>query len=264
MTHDDPAVRVLLVDDDPMVCQGLELMLSSAPDVEVVGRAADGDEAVAAVQAHRPDVVLMDVRMQRVDGLAATRAVLAEPRPPRVLVLTTFGEDDEAVRAVQSGAAGFLLKTESPQAIIAAVRGVAAGDGVLSGGPAARVLAHLQGDPRRVVRDRAALQFAGLTDREREVAALVAAELTNEQIARRLHLGLGTVKSHLATIQAKLACSGRVGIAVLADRAGLMADPAALAAVSDAGSQELSDATRPLRPAGQRRGEDHERWRRTS
>ncbi len=223
MTHDESCVRVLLVDDDPMVCQGLELMLSSASDIRVVGTASDGDQVVPAVQAHRPDVVLMDVRMQRIDGLTATRALLTRPQPPRVLVLTTFGDDDEALRAVHSGAAGFLLKTESPQEIIAAVRSVAAGHGAVSKQSAAQLFAHLSQDPGMAARERASVLCARLSDRERQVAAHVAAGLANEQIASHLHLSLSTVKAHLATIQGKLGCAGRVEVAVLADRAGLTA-----------------------------------------
>jgi DNA-binding NarL/FixJ family response regulator len=220
-TQDGPAVRVLLVDDDPLVCQGLELMLSSAPDLQVVAAVADGDEVVGAVHAHRPDVVLMDVRMQRMDGLSATRAVTAERHAPRVLVLTTFGDEDEALRAVMAGAAGFLLKTASPAEIIDGVRSVAAGQGAVSGRAAGQIFAHLAGDAATRARAEAAELCARLTDREREVAALVARGRANSQVATRLKVSPSTVKAHLSSIQDKLGCTGRVEIAVLAERAGL-------------------------------------------
>ncbi len=216
-----PPTRVLLVDDDPLVCQALELKLSSARDLKVVAAVSDGDGVVPAVHAYRPDVLLMDLRMTRVDGLTATRAVMAEPHPPRVLVLTTFDGDDEALAAVRAGAAGFLLKTESPHQIIIAVRSVAAGDGSVSDRTAGRLFAHIAGDPAAAGRRAAAEQVGRLTAREREVSAAVAQGLSNPEIARRIYVSEGTVKATLASIQAKLGLANRVAVAVVADRAGL-------------------------------------------
>lgn len=214
--------RVLLVDDDPLVRSGLELMLSSADDVEVVAAVGDGDQVVHAAQAHRPDVVLMDVRMPRVDGITATRTLTALPSPPRVLVLTTFDEDRAVLRAVEAGASGFLLKTASPGEILAAVRDVAAGEGVVSPSSVKDLLTHVAADPVVTRRRETAGRLAGLTERERAVAVLVAKGCSNGQIARQLFVSEATVKSHLAAAQARLDCSNRVEIAVLVERAGLL------------------------------------------
>lgn len=214
--------RVLLVDDDPLVCSGLELMLSSAADVAVVGAVGDGDQVVSAVQAHRPDVVLMDVRMPRVDGITATRALTRLPSPPRVLVLTTFDEDRAVLRAVEAGASGFLLKTAAPAEILAAVRVVAAGQGVVSPASVTELLTHVAADPVVTRRRETAGRLASLTERERAVAVLVARGCSNGEIARRLYVSEATVKSHLATAQARLLCGNRVEVAVLVERAGLL------------------------------------------
>ncbi len=213
-------IRVLLVDDDPLVCSGLELILSSTDDIEVVGTANDGDEAVAAVQRHFPDVVLLDVRMPRVDGIAATRALVALPKPPRVLVLTTFDADDIVMRAIGAGAAGFLLKTSAAPEIIAAIRNVHAGDGALSPRSARRVFEQVGDDAAERSLARAAI--AGLTDRERDVVRLVVEGLSNQAIGAQLYVGEATVKSHLSSAQRKLGVEGRVRLAVVATKAGLV------------------------------------------
>lgn len=213
-------IRVLLVDDDPLVCSGLELILSSTDDIEVVGTASDGDEAVAAVQRHFPDVVLLDVRMPRVDGIAATRALVALPKPPRVLVLTTFDADDIVMRAIGAGAAGFLLKTSAAPEIIAAIRNVHAGDGALSPRSARRVFEQVGDDADERSLARAAI--AGLTDRERDVVRLVVEGLSNQAIGAQLYVGEATVKSHLSSAQRKLGVEGRVRLAVVATKAGLV------------------------------------------
>lgn len=219
--------RVLLVDDDPLVCSGLELMLSSA-GITVVASVGDGDQVVAAVHRHHPDVVLMDVRMPRLDGISATREVQRLPRPPRVLVLTTFAEDSAALRAVEAGAAGFLLKTAAPAEIIESVRRVAAGEGVLSPTTVREVFEHVAAHPVVTRRRETAARLEGLTTRERDIVIGVARGLSNADIARELFVSEATVKSHLGSVLSRLNCSGRVEVAVLAERAGWLGEmPAA-------------------------------------
>ena len=213
-------IRVLLIDDDPLVCSGLELILSTVDDIQVVGSAGDGDEAVAAVQRHFPDVVLLDVRMPRLDGIAATEALCALPTPPRVIVLTTFDADDIVMRAIGAGAAGFLLKTASAPDIIAAIRNVHAGDGALSPRSARRVFEQVGDDGAR--RSAAREAIGVLSEREREVVRLVGEGLSNSEIGAQLYLGEATVKTHLASAQRKLGVEGRVRLAVVATKAGLV------------------------------------------
>lgn len=213
-------IRVLLIDDDPLVCSGLELILSRSDDIQVVGTAGDGDEAVAAVHQHFPDVVLLDVRMTRLDGIAATKALRALPNPPRVIVMTTFDADDIVMRAIGAGAAGFLFKTASAQDIIDGIRNVHGGDGALSPRSARRVFEQV-GD--NGARRSAALEAIGrLSDREREVVRLMGEGLSNQEIGARLYLGEATVKTHLASAQRKLGLANRVQVAVLASKAGLV------------------------------------------
>ena len=214
-------IRVLLVDDDPMVCRGLELILEQAGDIEVVGSVHDGDEVVEAVHRHRPDIVLMDVRMGRQDGVTTTSILLREESAPKVIILTTFDHDDVLMRAVGAGAAGFLLKTTPPRDIIEGVRSVAAGEGALSHRSARQVVEHLRGDSTSGLHQAAVDLVATLTPRERDVVRLVAQGLTTAQIATELYLGDATVKSHLSSAQAKLGVRSRVEVGILADRAGL-------------------------------------------
>lgn len=214
--------RVLLVDDDPLVCSALETMLGSTEDLEVVASVNDGDQVIEAIHRHRPDIVLMDVRMARQDGITTTAALSALASPPKVIMLTTFDHDDVMLRAVHAGAAGFLLKTASPLDIIAAVQSVAAGEGALSARSARQVVEHLQSDPARDQRRAAEALVATLTERERDVVRCVAKEMTTAQIAQELFLGEATVKSHLARAQDKLGAQNRVGIGIIADRAGLV------------------------------------------
>ncbi len=224
----DEDVRVLLVDDDPLVCSALDLMLSSA-GLSVVGSAGDGDQVVTAVQRHRPDVVLMDVRMPRVDGLTATRELLRLPDPPRVLVLTTFAEDSAVMRAVEAGAAGFLLKTAPPAQIIESVRAVAAGEGVLSQSSVRELLEHVATHPVVTQQRETADRLGRLTPREREIVVRVARGRSNADIARELFVSEATVKSHLTGVLTSLGCSSRVEVAVLAERAGWLREPSAVA-----------------------------------
>jgi len=215
-------IRVLLVDDDPLVRTGLRFLLDSAPDLQVVAEAGDGDEAVAAVGRHGVDVVLMDLRLPRVDGITATRRVRSLRDAPQVIALTTWDVDDAVMGALDAGASGFLLKTAAPGEIIGAIRSVMAGDAVLSPRSTRQLLDRLGRDAVAGQRDAARRAVGALTDREREVAVGVARGLTNAGIGGELYLAEATVKAHVAAIQGKLGVANRVGIAVLAERAGLL------------------------------------------
>ncbi|HTF06650.1 MAG TPA: response regulator transcription factor [Asanoa sp.] len=209
-------VRVLLVDDDPLVRAGLRLMLGGAPDIEVVGEAVDGAAVPDQVRRTGPDVVLMDVRMPVVDGIAATRALGAGPA---VIVLTTFDADATVVEALRAGAAGFLLKHTPPEQIVEAVRRAAAGEPVLSPSVIRTLIEHVAAGGDRAGssrRDRAREKLAVLSEREREVAAAVAAGLSNGDIAERLFMSVGTVKAHISSALAKLDLTNRIQLALLA------------------------------------------------
>ncbi|MFE6450841.1 response regulator [Nocardiopsis dassonvillei] len=214
-------VRVLLVDDDPLVRSGLRIMLSGDGDIEVVGEAGDGAEVPAAVAEHRPDVVLMDVRMPGTDGIAATEALRGDGSGPQVLVLTTFDADATVVRALRAGAAGYLLKHTAPERIVEAVRRAAAGEPVLSPSVARALMDRVaRTDPVERTeapsrRERARERLALLTEREREVAEAVTAGLSNAEIAERLYMSMGTVKAHVSSALTKLDLSGRVQLALL-------------------------------------------------
>ena len=208
-------IRVLLVDDDALVRAGLRMILSSSDEVEVVGEAADGTEVVGAVQAHRPDVVLMDIRMPEMDGIAATSALRRLAAPPHVIVLTTFQADEQVMGALQAGADGFLLKDTPPTEIVNAVRLVAAGEAMLSPSVTRTLLAHL-GDDEVAARRRSAVQrLASLTDREREVADSVASGASNAEVAAALFMSEATVKAHVSRLLMKLDVTNRVQLAIL-------------------------------------------------
>ncbi|MGH3388845.1 MAG: response regulator transcription factor [Actinomadura sp.] len=208
-------IHVLLVDDDAIVRAGLRLMLGGTADIEIVAEAADGAEVPALVAAHRPDLVLMDIRMPGVDGLAATKALRARPDAPEVLVLTTFHTDAHVLRALRAGAAGFLLKDTPPQDIVTAIRTVAAGDPVLSPAVTRRLIEQVAGDPGHDARAAARTRLALLGAREREVALAVGRGRSNAEIARELHLALPTVKTHVSRILTRLDLNNRVQIALL-------------------------------------------------
>jgi DNA-binding NarL/FixJ family response regulator len=215
------AIRVLLVDDDPLVRAGLRMILSSAEDLEVVGEVGDGSQAVQAVREHRPDVVLMDIRMPELDGVSATQRLRELPEPPQVIVLTTFHLDAYVLRALRVGASGFLLKDTPPTEIVHAVRVVAAGEAMLSPSVTRTLLAHI-GD--RAANDRhaaATARLALLSDREREVAVAVATGASNADIAAQLYLSEATVKAYVSRLLAKLDAANRVQIAILVHDAGL-------------------------------------------
>ncbi|MGV9349030.1 response regulator [Streptomyces spiralis] len=216
------AIRLLLVDDDPLVRAGLSLMLGGAEDIEIVGEAADGGEVEALVERTRPDVVLMDVRMPGVDGLTATERLRGRPEAPQIVVLTTFHADEQVLRALRAGAAGFVLKDTPPAEIVEAVRRVAAGDPVLSPTVTRQLIRHAAGGAADDRRTRARERVAALNEREREVAVRVGRGLANAQIAAELFMSVATVKTHVSRILAKLDLGNRVQIALLAHDAGLL------------------------------------------
>ena len=208
-------VRVLLVDDDALVRAGLRIILSSAGDLEVVGEADDGARAVAAVREHRPDVVLMDIRMAQMDGITATAAVRRLDHPPQVIVLTTFQADEQVMSALRAGASGFLVKDTPPAEIINAVRLVASGEAIISPSVTRTLLSHF-GDGQASDRRRAAAQrLATLTEREREVAAAIGAGASNAEVAASLFMSEATVKAHVSRLFTKLDVANRVQIAIV-------------------------------------------------
>jgi len=214
-------IRLLLVDDQPLVRAGLRMVFEPEDGVEIVGEAADGDEAVRLAAELRPDVVLMDVRMPRRDGIQATAAVLGGPAGDvaRVLVLTTFDHDEYVYEALRAGASGFLLKDAPPEALVAAVRGVAAGDALLAPAITRRLV---EAFTHRRPPAAPPPGLAELTDREREVFGLVARGLSNTEIAGVLHVGESTVKTHVGRMLSKLELRDRVQAVVLAYESGIV------------------------------------------
>ena len=213
-------IRVLLVDDDALVRAGLTIMLDGANGIEVVGEAADGDQVPAAVDAHAPDVVLMDLRMPRTDGITATRRLRARPRAPEVIVLTTFDADENVLAGLRAGASGYLLKDSPPGQIVEAIRRVAAGDPILSPAITRRLMDRAVATAG--ARERARATLADLTSREREVVLGIARGETNAEIAARLYLSVATVKAHITHILTKLGLANRTQIALLAHDADLI------------------------------------------
>jgi DNA-binding NarL/FixJ family response regulator len=213
----DAVIRVLLVDDDALVRSGLRMMLSGS--VEIVGEAEDGREVLAAIDRHRPDVVLMDIRMPQLDGIEATRLVRGQPSPPAVIVLTTFDADELVLRALRAGAAGFLLKDTPPAEIVRAIEHVHAGDSMLSPAVTRQLIALVAADDGGR-RDAARARLAALSAREREVADAVGRGAANAEIARELHMSVATVKAHVSRLLVKLEVENRVQVALLVQDAG--------------------------------------------
>jgi DNA-binding NarL/FixJ family response regulator len=215
------SIRVLLVDDDPLVRSGLRMMLAGAEQVDVVGEADDGRGVLAAVDLHRPDVVLMDIRMPQLDGIAATQLLRDQPDPPAVVVLTTFDADEYVLRALRAGAAGFLLKDTPPREIVRAIELVHAGDSMLSPTVTRKLIALVAGESEGAARgERARERLAALTQREHEVALAVGAGRANAEIAAELHMSVATVKAHVSRLLAKLDVENRIQIALLVQDAG--------------------------------------------
>ncbi|GGQ31196.1 DNA-binding response regulator [Actinomadura coerulea] len=212
-------LRVLIVDDDALVRAGLSMMLDGTGGITVAGEAADGDEVPAAVDAHAPDVVLMDLRMPRVDGITATRRLRARVNPPEVIVLTTFDSDENILHALRAGASGFLLKDTPPDQIVHAVRQVAAGDPILSPRITRRLMDRAAVEAGAYQRARAAL--ARLSPRENEVVLAIARGGSNADIAAELFMSVPTVKAHVSSVLTKLDLDNRTQIALLAHDAGL-------------------------------------------
>ncbi|GAA2747148.1 response regulator transcription factor [Terrabacter aerolatus] len=234
MTGEQGRTRVAIVDDDALVRAGLRMILGGASDLEVVAEAGDGVEAERAVEEHRPDVVLMDIRMPRRDGLETTRSLLSQgARADRgarggdlkVIVLTTFDADDMVVQALRAGAHGFLLKDTEPHRLVEAVRLVAAGEPILSPSVTATLMAHVATgggvDPADRRRTDAESRLAMLTDREREVALAIGRGLSNADISRELYLSVPTVKAHVSRVLDKLGADNRVQIAIVVHDAAL-------------------------------------------
>lgn len=217
-------VRVLLVDDEALLRAGVRMILGHAGDIDVVGEAADGAEALDRVRRGDVDVVLMDLRMPVMDGLAATAAITAHAPWTRVVILTTLADHAYIAKALHAGAVGFLLKDSAPQELIMAVRAAASGHSILSPGVTRPVIdGYLTAEP--VSASRARQLVSGLTEREREVLVLVGVGLSNSEAARRLYMGEGTVKTHVSNILAKLGCANRVQAAIIAHDAGIIPAP---------------------------------------
>lgn len=215
------AIRVVLVDDQALFRAGIRMVIDSQPDLEVVGEAGDGAEGLRVVRATRPDVVLMDIRMPVMDGLAATAALLADTTfagaPPRVVMLTTFDLDEAAARAIRQGASGFLLKDADPEFLLAAIRTVHAGSAVIAASATRDLFAHFAAPEAAPVPP----AYEELTEREREIFALAARGLSNSEIAQREYLSEATVKTHISRILAKLGLRDRVQLVVFAFEHGL-------------------------------------------
>jgi DNA-binding NarL/FixJ family response regulator len=211
-------IRVLLADDQEMVRTGFRLILNAEDGIEVVGEAGNGVDAVSLARARRPDVVLMDIRMPQLDGLEATKVLVADPEPPRIVVVTTFDLDEYVYGALRAGAAGFLLKDAGPRLLVEAVRAAAAGDALVSPSVTVRLLEHLAARPASRTPDLP----EPLSPRELEVVQAVARGRTNAEIAAELFVSLSTVKTHLTNVQAKLSARNRVEIAAWAWEHGLV------------------------------------------
>ncbi|WP_037805511.1 response regulator [Streptomyces sp. NRRL F-2580] len=214
-------IRVVIADDEPLIRAGIRMILTSAPDIEVVAEAANGREAVELARSHAPAVMLLDIQMPVMDGLTALAELRRAAPEVRALILTTFGEKENVLRALGQGGAGFLLKDSAPGELIGAVRAAAAGDAYLSPGATRHVVDQLASGKAAARGEEARRQVAELSERERGVLALLGEGLSNAEAARRLHMSEATVKTYVSRILAKLGCENRVQAALLARDAGL-------------------------------------------
>ncbi|KPH99224.1 two component transcriptional regulator, LuxR family [Actinobacteria bacterium OV450] len=214
-------IRVVIADDEPLIRAGIRMILTSAADIEVVAEAANGREAVDLARAHAPDVMLLDIQMPVMDGLTALGELGRAVPEVRALILTTFGEKENVLRALGSGGAGFLLKDSAPGELIGAVRAAAAGDAYLSPGATRHVVDQLASGRGAARGEEARRRVAELSERERGVLALLGEGLSNADAGRRLHMSEATVKTYVSRILSKLSCENRVQAALLARDAGL-------------------------------------------
>jgi len=212
-------IRVAIADDQGLVRAGFRMIVGSQPDMEVVGEAGDGQAAIDLVRRVKPDVILMDIRMPRLDGIAATRTITGTESPPRVVILTTYELDEYVFDALAAGASAFLLKAAPPEELIHAIRIVAAGDALLAPSVTKRLIEEFAKRPKPSTSK--AKQLEGLTERERDVLTEVARGLTNAEIATRLHVAETTVKTHVAHVLDKLDLRDRVQAVILAYETGL-------------------------------------------
>lgn len=212
-------IRLLLVDDESMVVAHLTTVLEAIEDIEVVGSAADGAEAVEAVGRFRPDIVLMDLRMPGVDGITAIARIAEMPHPPVLVALTTFDADSYVLRALNAGAAGFLIKSTPPDELVKLIRVAAAGHTVLAPEATRRLMAASRGGRERS--EQARQRLAGLNERELDILACLGRGLSNADVAKKLHLSEATVKSYVSRLLDKVDCTNRTQAALLAQEAGL-------------------------------------------
>jgi DNA-binding NarL/FixJ family response regulator len=215
-------IRVILADDQPLIRAGLRMLITETPDIDVVGEAGTGAEAIQLARDAGPDVVVMDIRMPGMDGIEATQMITAGDTHARVLVLTTFDDDDYVYGALRAGASGFLVKDMALDDILTAIRVVAAGDAMIAPGVTRRLIAEFAGQLRSGRRLR---EIPGITDREREVLRLVGLGMSNAEIAAVLYISVGTAKTHVARLLAKLGARDRVQLVITAYEAGLVPGP---------------------------------------
>jgi DNA-binding NarL/FixJ family response regulator len=213
-------IRVILADDQPLVRAGLRMLIEQTPDIDVAGEAGTGADAVQLVRDADPDVVVMDIRMPGMNGIEATGLITAGDARARVLVLTTFDDDDYVYGALRAGASGFLVKDMALDDILTAIRVVAAGDAIIAPGVTRRLIAQFASEP---VPSRDTRELTGITDREREVLRLVGLGMSNAEIAAALYISTGTAKTHVARLLAKLGARDRVQLVIIAYEAGLLA-----------------------------------------
>ncbi|MEU9750760.1 MULTISPECIES: response regulator [Streptomyces] len=225
MTADETAggpVRVVLADDQPLIRSGLRVLIADHPDLDVIGEAGTGAQAVRLVRELRPDVVVMDIRMPGMDGIEATGLITAGPESARVVVLTTFDDDEYVYAALRAGASGFLIKDMSLEGILSAIRVVAAGEALIAPSVTRRLIEEFAARPEPAPPARA---VAGITGREREVLVLVGRGMSNSEIAERLVISVATAKAHVARLFSKLEARDRVQLVIIAYEMGLVAPP---------------------------------------